>query len=113
MTPKEIAAAIMADATVFAARWENIRKEVQLFLREVMLKVKSTTGQIPDEATFLQVVKELLDAQIKLPDVLEGLDDIVINGILKLADKYLLDKMFGEGWYSKLVEWVNTLEANK
>ena len=102
MDSKEIALQIIKSQEEFKIDITNLKSSLQDLLAKYLKKVKEIGGEIPDEKTFLKVLSEILDEEIKLPQPYESVDGWIFDFILKIVDSKILDKWFGSDWFEKL-----------
>ena len=103
MKPKEIAEQIIGSASDVSGEFQEMKSGIEKMIVKIMQKLKGIVGEIPDEDSFLKVVSEIADVAYKAPNpLIEMMDGPAIYFVLKQIDRLLLDRVFGENWYSRL-----------
>lgn len=111
MDKKELAKAIIEKVQARGSDILGIRASIAALMHNCLADAKSLTGQMPTEAEFLDLLAEMLDMAIVLPQPLESIDGYIIRKVLGAVDKYALDKFFGPNWYADIVKKIEALEA--
>lgn len=108
--PDVVAKAIMENAEEFKGEAITLKDAVMTMLKKYLKKIKEKTGVIPDETAFIKIVASIIYYSIKpyLPKIpfFGGIVKKVIRYILKVFDKYVLDRFFTKDWYKNLKELV-------
>jgi len=106
--PDVMAKAIMEDAEEFKEETTSLKNAVMNMLKKYLKKAKDKAGIIPDEISFIKIVVSIIYISIKpyLPPIpfFGIIAKKAIKYILKLLDKYVLDKFFTKNWYKNLKE---------
>jgi len=101
---RQAAKDIIAKAGVVKERVELLKTDAEELLKFVMIELKNTTGSIPDKDAFLDIVAKLIDELVALPFPLEQMDDFLILKLLKILDKSVFGRFWGNDWFEKLQE---------
>jgi hypothetical protein len=108
MNYKEIVNQVLKDVSKIKTDVQGLKKQTESFIKSLLKIIKDRAGVLPSEKEFLKFVAELINVTIidvYVPRPYKTIIKIlkIPHRILKLLDKYVLDKFLGKSWYSKLV----------
>lgn len=102
MNTKNVAGEIIKKVGEGKERVNKLKENVEETLGWILQSIKDIAGEIPDEKQFLDIVSEIVDEMVKLPQPLEMVDGIAIRQAIAVLDKFVLDKLLGKDWFLKL-----------
>lgn len=107
MNTKKVAEDLAGELVEVKSLFDEVKKSAENLIKGILKLIKTKTGVILTEENFLKVISKLIYVQVVKKHIPNPYKSIIkltggVTVVLKLLDKYVLDKFFGKDWYKKL-----------